>query len=127
MPFYAIVFGGLLVALGLQGYYDFNGWLGIDNLHQPTALIPAYFGAALVLLGILSLASPGARKHFMHLAAAVGLFGGLAAAYRPAKAAAAGDFHWENMPTRLQVTMAVLCLTFVVLCVNSFIQARRRR
>jgi len=76
---------------------------------------------------LLSLASPNARKHFMHLAAAVGLFGAVAAAYRPGKAIAAGDFHWDSVPTRLQVAMAALCLMFVLLCVNSFIQARRRR
>ncbi len=127
MPLYAIVFGGLLVALGLQGYYDFNGWLGVDKLHSPTALIPAGFGVALILLGLLSLASPNARKHFMHLAAAVGLVGAVAAALRPGKAIAAGEFNWDNVPTKLQVSMAAVCALFVVLCVNSFIQARRRR
>ncbi|MFO0809841.1 MAG: hypothetical protein U0746_14565 [Gemmataceae bacterium] len=127
MPFYSIVFGSLLVALGLQGYFDFNGWLGVTTLHAPTALIPAGFGAALIALGLLSLAAPGGRKHFMHFAALVGLLGAAGGAYKPGKAAAAGDFDWASIPTRLQVTMAVLCVLFVLLCINSFVQARKRR
>ena len=126
MPFYSVVFGGLLIALGLQGYYDFNGYLGVEPGHK-TALIPAGFGVALVLLGILSLAAPNARKHFMHVAALVGLLGAVGGAMQPVKAAAAGTFDWANIPTRLQVTMAVLCVLFVLLCVNSFVQARKSR
>ena len=38
-----------------------------------TALIPAYAGAALVLLGLIALTGSAARKHAMHAAAAVGL------------------------------------------------------
>ena len=41
---------------------------------------------------------------------------------RPFQAAAVGKFDWAEIPTRLQVTMAVLCLLFVAL-----FRARARR
>jgi hypothetical protein len=126
VPLLAIVFGALLIALGLEGYYDFGGLLGVGR-QQPTALIPTYFGGGLVLCGLAALAGGAARKHAMHLAALVAAFGMGGALYRPVQALRAGTFDFNQMPTRLQLAMAVLCLAFVLLCVQSFVNARRRR
>jgi hypothetical protein len=114
----SIVFGLLLIALGAGGY------LGTGSEH-PTALIPAGFGLALILLGVVALKDT-LRKHAMHVAAMVGLIGAVGGGVMlvlplfqetPIKAVAYA----------CKAAMFVLCLAFVGLCVNSFVQARRRR
>ena len=111
-----IVFGVLLILLGLIPYLMTGA---------KTALIPAYVGGVLAILGAVAL-KPGARKHAMHVAVIVGLLGFLAAAGRLIGALASG-----KTPTTLAATslglMALLCLIFVVMCVRSFIAARRTR
>jgi hypothetical protein len=127
MPFLAILIGAILVAIGLQGYYDFGDYLGVEK-QQPTALIPAGVGGVLVLLGLIGMAGGGARKHSMHLAAMVGILGFAGALYRPVMGLVkdkAIDFN--HVPTRLQLAMAGLCLAFVLMCIQSFINARRLR
>lgn len=126
MPFMAILIGAMLVAIGLQGHFDFGDWLGVEK-GAMTALIPAYFGAALIVLGLIALAGSGARKHAMHLAAMVGLLGFIGGLFRPVMGLAKGTFDLHQMPTRLQLAMAALCLVFVLLCIQSFINARRVR
>ena len=63
MPLTAIVFGILLIGLGVGGFF------GTGAAH-PTALIPAAFGLVLALLGLVALLKPNLRKHVMHVAAA---------------------------------------------------------
>src|SRR5581483_1239793 len=64
-----ILTGALLIGLGAWGY------LGAEAEHRSvTALIPAFFGLALVLLGLLAF-KEHLRKHVMHLAAMIGLIG----------------------------------------------------
>jgi hypothetical protein len=63
----------------------------------------------------------------MHLAAMVGVLGAVGGLYRPVKAYLNGALDFNNMPTRLQLAMAGLCLAFVLMCVQSFVQARRER
>jgi len=126
MPFLSILIGSLLIGLGLQGYYDFGDLLAVDK-GAATALIPAYVGAVLALLGFIALAGDGARKHSMHLAAMVGLIGLVGALYRPGMAMANHTFDFNKVPTKLQLAMAGLCLAFVLMCIQSFINARRTR
>ena len=127
MPVVSLLFGLLLIALGIWGY-----WGGALGLWEPlgfapperlsaTALIPAYVGAALVVLGLLAF-KQSLLKHAMHGASLVGLLGLLAAAGR---VAATGNI--KGVGGVSLITMALLCAAFVGLCVNSFLQARRRR
>jgi hypothetical protein len=123
----SVVFGLLLVALGVWG--RFGGDLGLweplgftpPKPLSHTALIPAYAGAALIVLGLLAFKA-NLLKHAMHGAAVVGLLGLLASAGR---LIVKGYDHGVG-GTSL-VLMAAVCAVFVGLCVNSFIQARRRR
>jgi hypothetical protein len=123
MPNLAIAFGAVLCAIGLWGY------IGADPERQSvTALIPSFFGAALVLCGALAY-NAAWRKHAMHAAAAVALLGFLAAAGRgvPKLGEAISDDPTLHRAPRLILLMALVCLVFVVLAVWSFISARRRR
>ena len=116
-----IVFGLVLIALGIAGYV---GTAAVSI----TALIPAIFGAALAILGWLAL-NERYRKHAIHLAAAMAIVGFLGAVpgliglwdlisgaevQRPAAVVS-------------QSVMAVVMGFFVGLCVKSFIDARRAR
>jgi hypothetical protein len=114
----SIVFGLLLVALGIGGYVG-------PEVKSGTALIPTWFGLALVLLGLVAL-KENLRKHAMHLAAMVGLLGvigGVFSLLLPVFKGAPSD----PIAAGCKAGMTVLCAVFVGLCVNSFIQARRRR
>jgi hypothetical protein len=82
-------------------------------------------GIPLVLLGLLAL-KERLLKHAMHAAAALGLLGFLAALGRIVGKLVTGGTVTGRAGIST-VVMAVLCGIFVALCVNSFIQVRRRR
>ena len=119
----SIVFGLLLIALGVGGFAYTSA--GADKPPY-TALIPSGFGAALLLLGLVAL-KDGLRKHAMHLAAMVGLVGFVGGAVMLVLPLARGRGVERPFAYLCQAVMAALCLAFVGLCVNSFVQARRRR
>lgn len=122
MPIVSIVFGGLLIALGVWGYSASE----LEGAVKLTALIPAAVGAILALCGAVAL-KESLLKHAMHAAAAVGLIGFLVAAGRFIPKAIRSGVDTSSVGTLATGGMMVLCLIFVGLCVNSFIQARRRR
>jgi hypothetical protein len=99
--------------------------------HAPTALIPAYFGVVLGVLGLLARTEDSKRRMlWMHIAVTVGLLGFVFPGGR-----AAGDLvklmHGQAVlrPVAMQeeLAMAAICLVYVLLCVRSFIAARRAR
>ncbi len=111
----AIVIGVLLIALGVWSY------MAVPVEHRsPTALIPAAEGVLLAICGAVA-GMPNLRMHAMHGAAVVGTFGFFAAA----RALIARRPH--GMALFSMSAMALLSLIFVVLCVRSFIAARRAR
>lgn len=117
-----LVFAGLLIALGLVGY------LGTGSQH-PTALIPTWFGVALGVFGFLAISpSESRRKLFMHINVTIGLLGFLGAGIRAvqgfAHASSAGHAP-DQIAIGAQIAMAGLLLIYVILCVRSFIAARR--
>ena len=131
MPVVSVVMGVLLVLLGVWGY-----WGGSLGLWEPlglaapehlswTALIPAFVGLALVVLGLLAF-KESLLKHAMHAAAMIGLLGLLAAGGRLVVSLVKGGGVAGVGGVSLTL-MTLLCALFVALCVNSFIQARRRR
>src|SRR5262249_15845193 len=120
----AILFGVLLIALGLVGYFRpiTFGEVGPEGT-SPTALIPAAFGAVLLICGGVVEAMPKSRKHVMHLAAAVGLIGGLGGIMPVQRKGL--DFSQSSVVAGL--LMIGLCAIFVIFCIRSFILARIAR
>ena len=115
MPRTAILIGALLIGLGVWSYIE-----PVPEHRSVTALIPAFEGILLALCGALA-TKPNLRMHAMHVAAMVGTFGLLAAvgaliARRP-----------HGLALVSMSSMAALSLIFVVLCVRSFIAARKAR
>jgi hypothetical protein len=113
-----ILVGLILIALGAGGYFG----TGTTSM---TAWIPAFFGAPILLLGLLA-HKDSMRKHAMHGAVLLGLLGFLGALVRVIQVLIAGEI---KLPVAFAMTcgMAVVCGIFVLLCIRSFIQARKAR
>jgi hypothetical protein len=87
-----------------------------------TALIPAFFGLVIALLGAVAKSNENLRKHLMHAAVMVGLIGFIIPAFR--LLSKLGDLTLSAAVVS-QLAMALICLIFVILCVQSFVNARR--
>ncbi len=118
-----IVFGILLILLGVGAYV-------VTEMQSKTALIPAFVGLPLVILGAIAQAKPGIRMHVMHAAVLIGLLGFFGSVGGVVKL-----LKWQLNdvePARpaavvVQAIMAVLMVAFVAICVKSFIAARKAR
>jgi hypothetical protein len=119
-----IIFALLLAILGVGGYY-YTG-----HIH-PTALIPLWTGIALGICGFLAISpSEKRRKIFMHIAVTIGLIGFIGAAMTAIQGY--GNARTQGIEPDMvalwdKLIMAFLLLNYVVLCVQSFIKARRLR
>jgi hypothetical protein len=137
---FCIIAGILLIVLGSVA------WTGTDKtfFNEPvaaaepdgsvkkasiTAMIPAFVGFPLLILGTLGL-QPAWRKHAMHLAAVVALLGALAGLGRglmkisDALSAATYD---EARPVIFSLLMGLICLAVLLAAIGSFRAARRAR
>jgi hypothetical protein len=127
-----LVFAVLLIALGLAGF------LGTGSQHA-TALIPTWFGLALGVFGFLAISpDEGRRKLFMHINVTIALLGFLGVtaeivrslvATMNLNAVMAGSPHAsiDGIALVAKLVMACLLLIYVILCVRSFVAARRER
>jgi hypothetical protein len=118
-----IAIGVVLMVLGGWGFF------GTGSAH-PTALIPAYFGLALVIAGALAITENAKRRMlWMHIAVTVGLLGflgaGSQAVMEVVKAHGTSLTDTARIAVGDQTAMAAICLVYVLLCVRSFIAARR--
>jgi hypothetical protein len=113
-----LVFAILLTALGLVGYVG-------TGSQYPTALIPAWIGLALAVFGILcNSRSEGRRKLFMHINVTVGLLGFIGTTVEIIRSSLSGKT-LDPIATASKCLLAGLLLIYVILCVRSFIAARR--
>jgi hypothetical protein len=127
-----LVFAALLIALGLAGYF------GTGSEH-PTALIPTWFGVALGIFGFLAISpNESRRKIFMHINVTIGLVGFVGAAVEIVRSlvstidlnaamSGAQPAPINGIALGSKIIMACLLLIYVMLCVRSFIAARRAR
>jgi uncharacterized membrane protein len=117
-----LVLALLLVILGLAGY------IGTGSQH-PTALIPTWIGLVLGLGGFLAISpSEGRRKLFMHINVTVALLGFIGSAVEAIRGyvhATSVGLPPDQIALASKVTLAGLLLIYVILCVRSFIAARR--
>lgn len=116
------LFVGVFLALLGIGFF-----IGTGMEHR-TALIPAGFGAALIILGRQA-RSEARRKHAMHIAVVVALlgFGGTARSLGKIAQYFSGQPVDRPAAVIAQAIMAIVLAVFVGLSIRSFIQARRAR
>lgn len=120
MPSTAIALGILLILVGIVGYaYGASG--GNASI---TALIPAFFGIVIAVLGAAARAKDNLRKHLMHAALLVALIGFIMPTGR--LISRASEFVLSPA-TLAQILMAAICLLFLILGIKSFADARRNR
>ena len=116
-----ILFGLLLIVLGVTGYVG-TGW------QAPTALIPMYFGIVFTILGFLARrGSQKRRMTVMHIAVTLGLLGFLGTALSIWQFIELMMGHSMPRPIAVEdkAVFSFLMLIYVLLCVRSFIKARR--
>ena len=111
--------GVVLIVLGLGGYFG-------TSRESWTALIPAFFGLPLGLLGVVAL-KERMRTIAMIIAVVIGLLGfaGTLKGLMKLPVLLTGGELDRPTVVAVQAAMAIVCLVFVVLCVWSFIKARR--
>lgn len=114
MPRNTIIAGAALTLLALSTYFG-------TGMSSVTALIPAFFGVPLILLGWLA-HNGQRRKTMMHIAVALGVLGLIAPLSRIIPSL--GSFEL-NAATGANIAMALICGIYVALGVRSFIEARR--
>lgn len=117
MPSTTRTVGILLILVGVASYI-------LTGRTSVTALIPAFFGAAFVIMALVASRETW-RPHAMHAAVALGLIGCLGSLARALPAVANGQL---TRPAVLaQLLTALILAVYVALGVRSFIDARRRR
>ena len=130
----AMVFGVLIALVGVCGYIETHFW---------HALIPVVLGFLLLFLGLLANTEDAKRRMLaMHIAVTIALLGflgtipGLIAMMRfltgrhqetASEHIEVGTLAVHKLAAEVQSATSVLCLIFVLLCVRSFIAARRAR
>ncbi len=121
MPTLTIIMGIILITMGIIGYFG----LGSQSI---TALIPAFLGLPLVILGVLGL-NEKRLKITMHIASVLmllgflGTVGGLFKFFRMI----GGAEVQRPEAIIVQAIMAVLCLIYLIFAIKSFIDARRKK
>jgi hypothetical protein len=121
MPLVTIAFGVILMIIGVGGYAMQEPGHG-----SPTALIPAAFGLVLAICGAVA-TKEKLKMHAMHLAVLIGLLG-IFPTFKGIISVVTQNFGGKPpLASYSRAAMASVCIVYVILCVNSFIQARRAR
>jgi hypothetical protein len=118
-----VSFGVVLILLGI---FAFVG----SRSHAPTSLIPAFVGLLLGILGFLAITDDAKKRMlFMHIAVTIGLLGflGTAKSIYDYILLLQGMQFPHPLAVEEKAAMSVLLLIYVVLCVRSFVAARRAR
>lgn len=119
-----LLFALLLIILGVVVFIA-------TGAQAPTAMIPAYFGLVLAMLGFLAKTEDSKRRMLvMHIAVTVGLLGFVFPGWRAARDLIAlmhGQTVLRPVAMKEELAMAAICLIYVGFCVRSFIAARRTR
>lgn len=115
----AITLGVLLMLLGIGAYFS-------TGQQSITAMIPAFFGLPIVILGIVAL-NENRRRHAMHGVMLLALLGFLGSFMGLPKLVSllGGAEVARPAAVIVQSIMAILCAALLGLGIKSFIDARR--
>lgn len=129
IPGLANMYGCILILWGLYCYLtqtaDGSLTFDLDKLvdPSPTALIPAFMGLPLLIMGMLSKFNEANRHHYMHASMAVALIMFLAGALRMAM-----DFSgMSNLVLVSHMLLVLVGASFIFAGVKSFRHARLSR
>ena len=114
------VVGMILAVLGIASY------VGTGRTSM-TALIPAFFGAVLLVLAFVAARGEAARRHAMHVAMVVALVGIAGTASRLLPGLATGTLDFGRPAVLAQIVTVVLLAWYLGQGIKSFRDARRAR
>jgi len=117
----SITYGVIFILMGLISYF-------VISSESITALIPAFFGIPMLVLGWLGLNEKW-LKHAMHVAVVLmllGFFGTIGGLIKFFKMLAGAEMARPSAVT-VQAIMALMCLVFLIFAVKSFIDTRRNK
>ncbi len=117
----SIIYGVIFILMGVVSYF------GISS-ESITALIPAFIGIPMLILGWLAL-NEKYLKHAMHGAAIlmlIGFFGTISGFIKFFKMLGGVEPERPAAVT-VQAIMSLMCFIFLVFAVRSFINARKNR
>lgn len=119
MPKLTLWYALILIVMGLVGYFG----MGRESI---TALIPAFFGAAVLGMALLA-RKDSMRRHAMHVAVVLAVLAvaGTVMAIPKLITLIGGSEIARPKAVVVQAVMALLSLGYVVAAVRSFIAARR--
>ena len=120
MPKITLFTGLLLIATGVGGFAA----AGFET-KALTALIPAAFGLLIALCGIFAYRE-SIRIRALHTASTTGLLAFLLPAGRLGMLVAKGEFTWK-LGTCMLAAASLIALGYFVICLSSFLKARRAR
>ena len=125
MPKATLIFGTILVTLGVLSYG--GAWLA-GNAHW-TAFIPGFIGILFQILGLVGYINDRVRMHAMHVAAVlavVTVLGTLRGVFQTISLFGGADLERPGAAI-VQAITALLAAGFLVLCVQSFLMARMKK
>ena len=116
MPEISIAVGAVFTTWGLIAYF-------MQSADPPslTAMIPAFVGGPIGVMGILSIKVPEKRKTFMHIAAMFGLLCALGGLQLPM------ILDGSTLKIASHTILLILGSLYTYFCVQSFIWARKKR
>jgi len=113
--------GIILIILGIVAYFA-------SHAQSITALIPVLFGAPIFILGLIA-RKESIRKHVVHGALVVALIGlvGSVNGIPQFVAMVLGNNVLRPAAVIVKTIMALILLVYIIMGINSFVQARRRK
>lgn len=131
MVFWTFIYAVAMVGLGAGMYWLAGSGLIEGTKASWTALIPAFAALPFFAFGFVSLVVPAARKHVMHAAALFALLLTAGGLFMSLSGLVRAGFDVSQLPRPLATLatglMGVLSLLFLILCIQSFLRARRLR
>ncbi|MEQ8820698.1 MAG: hypothetical protein RLY93_10665 [Sumerlaeia bacterium] len=117
-PVLTILYGAALIVVG-AGFYFGTGMASV------TALIPAFIGLPVSLLGMIALKAEGARKHLMHVALVLALLALLGTLGRAIPVILSEGF--SRGAIWAQLIVGLFSIAYIAVGIKSFIDARKSR
>lgn len=117
--FYSVIF----IAIGVVAW-------AVTGMEQATALIPAYFGAVILLLTVASQFKESWRRHLMHAIMVIvllGLLGSAGGLFRLIGSVFTGAELARPAAVYAQSVFALASIGFMYSGIRSFIEARKNR
>lgn len=131
MVLWTFIYAVAMVALGVFMYWLAGSGLIEGTKASWTALIPAFAALPFFAFAFVGMLLPATRKHVMHAAAAFSLLLAAGGLFMSISGLVRAGFDVGQLPRPLATLatglMGVISLLFLLLCIQSFIRARRVR